>query len=428
MCADPHCNLAHPSPLDAHKLVAAGPMPDGGARPSVAVGEHTNAPACPSCLSLPVKRGDPRSPRSSSNSTGPPHGKGCAAGVMLRSLAVRAARRVSLEGLLRSMQAREGPAPAADAALCPSPTLSRAAGHRPGGAAAAVLCRGCRGHADHRVGRAVRPGVQRRGQARACHPAQHIRRHLAEAGRHGQGGGPRALHGQRSRRGCSQGSWVERAARGAQAAAGVGPCSYSAHRPASFCPLQAQEAINWQDWNKEIDPKLVQQFKQAYESEWLAGWLAKAAGWLAHRPCSLQCGTDCTCLARQAALADLLRCSAVCVCAAMKLPKYEGSDLADATAQFAALMKEADALVASSQTRMQEIKVGACTASCTQEGSRGSVGHCCGCQLAPSGQLDTAAADDGLAAGRWITAWPLAAPCPCPCPLSSTVCVCRLRL
>ena len=32
--------------------------------------------------------------------------------------------------------------------------------------------------------------------------------------------------------------------------------------------LQAQEAINWQEWNKEIDPKLVQQFKQAYESEY----------------------------------------------------------------------------------------------------------------------------------------------------------------
>ena len=53
------------------------------------------------------------------------------------------------------------------------------------------------------------------------------------------------------------------------------------------------------------------------------------------------------------------RAAALCVCAAMKLPKYEGNDLADATAQFAALMKEADALVASSETRMQEIKVGA---------------------------------------------------------------------
>lgn len=43
----------------------------------------------------------------------------------------------------------------------------------------------------------------------------------------------------------------------------------------------------------------------------------------------------------------------------MQLPKYEGSDLADATAQFATLMKDADALVAASQIRVKEIQVGA---------------------------------------------------------------------
>ena len=40
----------------------------------------------------------------------------------------------------------------------------------------------------------------------------------------------------------------------------------------------------------------------------------------------------------------------------MKLPKYEGSDIAEASAQFAALQKEAEALVAQSQTRIAEIQ------------------------------------------------------------------------
>lgn len=31
--------------------------------------------------------------------------------------------------------------------------------------------------------------------------------------------------------------------------------------------LQDPEPINWAAWSKEIDPKLVQEFKQAYESE-----------------------------------------------------------------------------------------------------------------------------------------------------------------
>lgn len=42
----------------------------------------------------------------------------------------------------------------------------------------------------------------------------------------------------------------------------------------------------------------------------------------------------------------------------MKLPKYEGNEVAEATAQFAALQKEAEALVAASQSRIAEIQVG----------------------------------------------------------------------
>lgn len=41
----------------------------------------------------------------------------------------------------------------------------------------------------------------------------------------------------------------------------------------------------------------------------------------------------------------------------MKLPKYEGPDLQEAKAQFTALHKEAEALVATSQKRMAEIEV-----------------------------------------------------------------------
>lgn len=67
-----------------------------------------------------------------------------------------------------------------------------------------------------------------------------------------------------------------------------------------------QDAISWQEWSKDIDPKLVQQFKQAYET--------------------------------------------------MKVPKYEGSDIQDATAQFTALSKEAQAMVAASEARIAEIK------------------------------------------------------------------------
>lgn len=67
-----------------------------------------------------------------------------------------------------------------------------------------------------------------------------------------------------------------------------------------------QDPINWAEWSKDIDPKLVQQFKQTFES--------------------------------------------------MKLPKYEGNEVAEATAQFAALQKEAEALVAASQSRIAEIQ------------------------------------------------------------------------
>lgn len=66
------------------------------------------------------------------------------------------------------------------------------------------------------------------------------------------------------------------------------------------------EPINWAAWSKEIDPKLVQEFQQAYET--------------------------------------------------MKLPKFEGNHVAEANAQFAALLKEAEALEAASRTRVVEIQ------------------------------------------------------------------------
>ncbi|PSC76047.1 ATP synthase subunit mitochondrial [Micractinium conductrix] len=67
-----------------------------------------------------------------------------------------------------------------------------------------------------------------------------------------------------------------------------------------------QPAINWEQWGKDMDPKLVLQFKSAYES--------------------------------------------------MKLPKYDGKDVEEAQAKFTALMSEAEALVGASQSRIAEIK------------------------------------------------------------------------
>lgn len=56
----------------------------------------------------------------------------------------------------------------------------------------------------------------------------------------------------------------------------------------------------------------------------------------------------------------------------MKLPKYEGDDVAEASAQFAALQKEAEALVSASHSRIAEIKVrvggGAVVAVCRAGG------------------------------------------------------------
>ncbi len=41
----------------------------------------------------------------------------------------------------------------------------------------------------------------------------------------------------------------------------------------------------------------------------------------------------------------------------MKLPKFEGNHIAEANTQFAALLKEAEALEAASRTRIVEIQV-----------------------------------------------------------------------
>ena len=156
-------------------------------------------------------------------------------------------------------------------------------------------------------------------------------------------------------------------------------------------PLQAQEAINWQEWNKEIDPKLVQQFKQAYESEY--GCQAGRLQPLQITARALSVSFAAPSFAADLPCYSLLPCACVCVCAAMKLPKYEGNDLADATAQFAALMKEADALVASSETRMQEIKVSGWAPTQLDnrtEAKRRARGAVCGTAVAGKGAIRTA--------------------------------------
>lgn len=64
--------------------------------------------------------------------------------------------------------------------------------------------------------------------------------------------------------------------------------------------------IDWNTWRKDIDPKLVDGFKNAFDS--------------------------------------------------MKLPEYEGTEVQDAAAQFESLLKEAEALVAHSEQRAKEIQ------------------------------------------------------------------------
>jgi hypothetical protein len=78
----------------------------------------------------------------------------------------------------------------------------------------------------------------------------------------------------------------------------------------------------------------------------------------------------------------------------MKLPKYEGPDLQEAKAQFTALHKEAEALVATSQKRMAEIEVwGGVLGSCgMMQTWAAAVLSCCSrhalpanaCQLRPA--------------------------------------------
>lgn len=68
---------------------------------------------------------------------------------------------------------------------------------------------------------------------------------------------------------------------------------------------KAPAPINWTTWKQELDPKLVDQFKGAYES--------------------------------------------------MKLPTYQGTEAEEAKAKFAALISEAEALVKHSEQRSKEI-------------------------------------------------------------------------
>ena len=69
------------------------------------------------------------------------------------------------------------------------------------------------------------------------------------------------------------------------------------------------------------------------------------------------CSVDAQCSWLLAGLIHVAPLACTCPPAAMKLPKYEGNEVAEATAQFAALSKEAEALVAMSSTRITEIKV-----------------------------------------------------------------------
>lgn len=105
----------------------------------------------------------------------------------------------------------------------------------------------------------------------------------------------------------------------------------------------------------------MQEFKQAYESERAAVQLAlrcrAAACKVAASSCCATCHLHmhgCCCTGDHAPA-----CAAPPAPhhAAMKLPKFEGNHVAEANAQFAALLKEAEALEAASRTRVVEIQV-----------------------------------------------------------------------
>lgn len=67
----------------------------------------------------------------------------------------------------------------------------------------------------------------------------------------------------------------------------------------------------------------------------------------------------------------------------MKLPKFEGNHVAEANTQFAALLKEAEALEAASRTRIVEIQVrcwgGEGREGLVCRGGRRQVGEARGC-------------------------------------------------
>lgn len=142
-------------------------------------------------------------------------------------------------------------------------------------------------------------------------------------------------------------------------------CSSRAPRacipPHCFACSQDPEPINWAAWSKEIDPKLVQEFKQAYESERAAVQLALRCRAAACKVAASSCCIACELHMHGCFLStDHARACAAPPAphlAAMKLPKFEGNHVAEANAQFAALLKEAEALEAASRTRVVEIQV-----------------------------------------------------------------------
>lgn len=67
----------------------------------------------------------------------------------------------------------------------------------------------------------------------------------------------------------------------------------------------------------------------------------------------------------------------------MKLPKYEGNHVAEANAQFAAMLKDAEALEAASQKRIVEIQVRGLGWGAHRRGGKlwAEHGGCSGCRL-----------------------------------------------
>jgi hypothetical protein len=108
---------------------------------------------------------------------------------------------------------------------------------------------------------------------------------------------------------------------------------------------------DWAAWRKELDPKIVDGFKQAFDSEfvWVRSVCLFAVLVLVTRIPPLPPALNDACFMFACTLLFMFH-------AAMKLPKYDGDEAAQAEAKFKEIMQQAEAFAATSASRIKEIE------------------------------------------------------------------------